>query len=138
MFQVITTWGVRNNIDFLSLSCTRHAEDVRHVRTTISENSDLVYSCYCNKWLEIFSSPHLHSCLIFYFCVISSYSSFAALSFSFSVLMLSVLVITQARQFLSNLGNLNQTQIFAKIENVEVSCILLTPFTFFYIYHLDK
>ncbi|XP_015876451.2 pyruvate kinase 1, cytosolic isoform X1 [Ziziphus jujuba] len=52
--EVITTWGVKNNIDFLSLSYTRHAEDVRH-----------------------------------------------------------------ARQFLSNLGNLNETQIFAKIENVE-------------------
>lgn len=32
-FQVISTWGVRNNIDFLSLSHTRHAEDVRQVRT---------------------------------------------------------------------------------------------------------
>ncbi|KAF3434131.1 hypothetical protein FNV43_RR25234 [Rhamnella rubrinervis] len=52
--EVIITWAVRNNIDFLSLSYTRHAEDVRH-----------------------------------------------------------------ARQFLSKLGNLNQTQIFAKIENVE-------------------
>ncbi|XP_068659451.1 pyruvate kinase 1, cytosolic [Aristolochia californica] len=52
--QVISTWGVRNNIDFLSLSYTRHAEDVRH-----------------------------------------------------------------AREFLSKLGDLNQTQIFAKIENVE-------------------
>jgi len=30
--QVISTWGVQNNIDFLSLSFTRHAEDVRHVR----------------------------------------------------------------------------------------------------------
>ena len=27
----------------------------------------------------------------------------------------------QAREFLSKLGDLNQTQIFAKIENVEVS-----------------
>ncbi|XAR72169.1 Pyruvate kinase [Bertholletia excelsa] len=52
--EVISTWGVRNNIDFLSLSCTRHAEDVRH-----------------------------------------------------------------ARDYLSKLGNLNQTQIFAKIENIE-------------------
>lgn len=30
----------------------------------------------------------------------------------------------QAREFLSKLGDLNQTQIFAKIENVEVSCFL--------------
>ncbi|RWR82390.1 pyruvate kinase 1, cytosolic [Cinnamomum micranthum f. kanehirae] len=52
--KVISTWGVRNNIDFLSLSYTRHAEDVRH-----------------------------------------------------------------AREFLSKLGDLSQTQIFAKIENVE-------------------
>ncbi|KAJ0973474.1 hypothetical protein J5N97_021433 [Dioscorea zingiberensis] len=52
--DVISKWGVRNNIDFLSLSYTRHAEDVR-----------------------------------------------------------------QAREFLSKLGDLHQTQIFAKIENVE-------------------
>ncbi|URD83985.1 Pyruvate kinase [Musa troglodytarum] len=52
--SVISTWGVRNKIDFLSLSYTRHAEDVR-----------------------------------------------------------------QARKFLSKLGDLSQTQIFAKIENVE-------------------
>jgi pyruvate kinase len=52
--EVISTWGVRNNIDFLSLAYTRHAEDVR-----------------------------------------------------------------QARQYLSTLGSLSQTQIFAKIENVE-------------------
>ncbi|KAI7732404.1 hypothetical protein M8C21_019882 [Ambrosia artemisiifolia] len=50
----INTWGVRNKIDFLSLSYTRHAEDVR-----------------------------------------------------------------EAREFLSKLGDLSQTQIFAKIENVE-------------------
>ncbi|KAI8539715.1 hypothetical protein RHMOL_Rhmol09G0204500 [Rhododendron molle] len=52
--EVISTWGVKNNIDFLSLSYTRHAEDIRH-----------------------------------------------------------------ARNYLSKLGDLNQTQIFAKIENVE-------------------
>ncbi|KAJ4851570.1 hypothetical protein Tsubulata_034339 [Turnera subulata] len=52
--EVISTWGVRNNIDILSLSYTRHAEDVR-----------------------------------------------------------------QARQFLSKLRVLDQTQVFAKIENVE-------------------
>ncbi|MFQ6623192.1 hypothetical protein Gotur_001694 [Gossypium turneri] len=53
--EVISTWGVQNKIDFLSLSYTRHAEDVR-----------------------------------------------------------------QAREFLSKLGDLYQTQIFAKIENIEV------------------
>ncbi|TQD82559.1 hypothetical protein C1H46_031875 [Malus baccata] len=52
--EVIRTWGVCNNIDFLSLSYTRHAQDVRH-----------------------------------------------------------------AREFLSKLGDLKQTQVFAKIENVE-------------------
>ncbi|XP_021865530.1 pyruvate kinase 1, cytosolic [Spinacia oleracea] len=52
--EVISTWGVQNKIDFLSLSYTRHAEDVR-----------------------------------------------------------------QARELLSSLGDLSQTQIFAKIENVE-------------------
>ncbi|OVA17880.1 Pyruvate kinase [Macleaya cordata] len=52
--EAISTWGVKNNIDFLSLSYTRHAEDVR-----------------------------------------------------------------QAREYLSKLGDLSQTQIFAKIENVE-------------------
>ncbi|RZC70629.1 hypothetical protein C5167_033763 [Papaver somniferum] len=52
--EVIHTWGVKNSIDFLSLSYTRHAEDVR-----------------------------------------------------------------EARQFLSTLGDIGQTQIFAKIENIE-------------------
>ncbi|XP_040372055.1 pyruvate kinase 1, cytosolic isoform X2 [Rosa chinensis] len=52
--QVISSWGLKNKIDFLSLSYTRHAEDVR-----------------------------------------------------------------QAREFLSKLGDLSQTQIFAKIENME-------------------
>ncbi|KAG5533101.1 hypothetical protein RHGRI_027362 [Rhododendron griersonianum] len=52
--EVISTWGVKNNVDFLTLSYTRDAEDVRH-----------------------------------------------------------------ARNYLSKLGDLNQTQIFAKIENVE-------------------
>ncbi|GFZ02461.1 pyruvate kinase family protein [Actinidia rufa] len=52
--EVISSWGLKNKIDFLSLSFTRHAEDVR-----------------------------------------------------------------EAREFLSKLGDLSQTQIFAKIENVE-------------------
>ncbi|XP_019152588.1 PREDICTED: pyruvate kinase 1, cytosolic-like isoform X2 [Ipomoea nil] len=52
--EAISSWGVQNKIDFLSLSSTRHAEDVR-----------------------------------------------------------------EARNFLSKLGDLSQTQIFAKIENVE-------------------
>ncbi|PIA54822.1 hypothetical protein AQUCO_00901013v1 [Aquilegia coerulea] len=52
--EIISTWGVKNKIDFISLSFTRDAEDVR-----------------------------------------------------------------QAREFLSKLGDLSQTQILAKIENVE-------------------
>ncbi|TXG49376.1 hypothetical protein EZV62_025251 [Acer yangbiense] len=39
--EVISTWGVRNNIDFLSLSYTRHAEDVRHARAYLSKLGDL-------------------------------------------------------------------------------------------------
>ncbi|MFS7947159.1 putative pyruvate kinase [Helianthus anomalus] len=52
--QVISTWGVKNNVDFLSLSHTRSGQDIR-----------------------------------------------------------------EAREYLSKLGDLSQTQIFAKIENVE-------------------
>ncbi|KAJ4824830.1 hypothetical protein Tsubulata_027660 [Turnera subulata] len=63
--EVISTWGVQNKIDFLSLSYTRHAEDVRQFEMT------------------------------------------------------PALAKSQAREFLSKLGDLNQTQIFAKIENVE-------------------
>lgn len=33
--DVISKWGVKNKIDFLSLSYTRHAEDVRHVSKLI-------------------------------------------------------------------------------------------------------
>lgn len=33
---------------------------------------------------------------------------------------MDVLATMQAREFLSKLGDLNQTQIFAKIENIEV------------------
>ncbi|KAL5973580.1 hypothetical protein ACLOJK_030231 [Asimina triloba] len=35
--EAISAWGVRNNIDFLSLSYTRHAEDVRHGLTHFDE-----------------------------------------------------------------------------------------------------
>ncbi|TVU50853.1 hypothetical protein EJB05_02244 [Eragrostis curvula] len=66
--EVIKKWGAPNKIDFLSLSYTRHAEDVRQ-RNVLTISS-------------IFPS-------------------------------------IQAREFLSTLGDLSQTQIFAKIENVE-------------------
>ncbi|KAH1249483.1 Pyruvate kinase 2, cytosolic [Glycine max] len=36
---VISTWGVRNNIDFLSLY-TRHVEDIRHAREFLSKLGD--------------------------------------------------------------------------------------------------
>lgn len=39
----------------------------------------------------------------------------------FLFLTLTVMDIVQAREFISKLGELNQTQIFAKIENVEVN-----------------
>nr|AQP26304.1 pyruvate kinase [Diospyros kaki] len=39
--EVISTWGVQNKIDFLSLSYTRHAEDIRHARNYLSTFSDL-------------------------------------------------------------------------------------------------
>ncbi|KAH1230267.1 Pyruvate kinase 1, cytosolic [Glycine max] len=38
--EVISTWGVRNNIDFLSLY-TRHVEDIRHAREFLSKLGDL-------------------------------------------------------------------------------------------------
>ncbi|KAB5519903.1 hypothetical protein DKX38_024222 [Salix brachista] len=41
---VISTWGVQNKIDFLSLSYTRHAEDVRHAREYLSKLGDLYQS----------------------------------------------------------------------------------------------
>eukprot|EP01018_Ginkgo_biloba_P019377 Gb_17274 [translate_table: standard] len=39
--HVIATWGVKNSIDFLSLSYTRHAEDVRQARAQLAKLGDL-------------------------------------------------------------------------------------------------
>ncbi|MBA0756524.1 hypothetical protein Gogos_021915 [Gossypium gossypioides] len=39
--EVISSWGIKNKIDFLSLSYTRHAEDVRHAREFLSKQGDL-------------------------------------------------------------------------------------------------
>ncbi|KAK4478706.1 hypothetical protein RD792_014203 [Penstemon davidsonii] len=39
--EVIASWGVKNKIDFLSLSYTRHAEDVREARDYLSKLGDL-------------------------------------------------------------------------------------------------
>lgn len=63
MFQVISSWGVQNKIDFLSLSYTRHAEDVRQViivpdlvpllshlpKTILMLNLSEIYSFYLNN-----------------------------------------------------------------------------------------
>ncbi|KAM0940320.1 putative pyruvate kinase [Dioscorea sansibarensis] len=83
--DVISKWGVRNSIDFLSLSYTRHAEDVRQL-------SFLKHICpgtgmLCSSRLLIDNTDFVAK--------------------------------TQAREFLLKLGDLHQTQIFAKIENVE-------------------
>eukprot|EP00249_Psilotum_nudum_P008328 c21197_g1_i1 orf=253-1836(+) len=39
--EAIATWGMRNSIDFVSLSFTRHAEDVRAVRAHLAKFGDL-------------------------------------------------------------------------------------------------
>ncbi|GAA0150155.1 kinase [Lithospermum erythrorhizon] len=39
--EAIRSWGVKNKIDFLSLSYTRHAEDVREAREFLSKHGDL-------------------------------------------------------------------------------------------------
>ncbi|BBN16075.1 pyruvate kinase [Marchantia polymorpha subsp. ruderalis] len=39
--EVISKWGVKNSIDFISLSYTRHAEDVRQARLHLSKLGDL-------------------------------------------------------------------------------------------------
>ncbi|KAJ7279824.1 hypothetical protein O6H91_Y377000 [Diphasiastrum complanatum] len=39
--DVISKWGLRNSIDFVSLSYTRHAEDVRMARAYLSKLGDL-------------------------------------------------------------------------------------------------
>ncbi|KAH0632459.1 hypothetical protein KY290_038606 [Solanum tuberosum] len=39
--KVISTWGVQNKIDFLSLSFTRHAKDVREAREFLCKLGDL-------------------------------------------------------------------------------------------------
>jgi pyruvate kinase len=39
--HVIATWGVKNNIDFISLSYTCHAEDVRQTRAYLSKLEEL-------------------------------------------------------------------------------------------------
>ncbi|CAI5967472.1 unnamed protein product [Closterium sp. NIES-65] len=71
--RLIATWGQRNSIDIISLSFTRHADDVRQALSH----------------------------------VLSGAASF------------SVMVLSQARALLSKLGDLSQTQIYAKIENME-------------------
>lgn len=101
IIQVISTWGVKNKIDFISLSYTRHAEDVREVCIFITFH--LLY-----VFLDSFTVIHsLH---------LSSHCGPLEYAIDFSPC-----AKIQAREFLSKLGDLSQTQIFAKIENVEVS-----------------
>lgn len=139
-FQVISTWGVQNKIDFLSLSYTRHAEDVRHVRTTPTQYFLLVYLSYVKlsflsliRYVELFLHAltllfcsihgflHLLPTLIVCLASILEYATLSNTFLSFLIpFSMDVLAIMQAREFLSKLGDLNQTQIFAKIENIEV------------------
>lgn len=44
--QVISSWGMQNKIDFLSLSYTRHAEDVRQVSPFPSSRSSPLDTFY--------------------------------------------------------------------------------------------
>ncbi|KAH8938378.1 hypothetical protein BDL97_16G079500 [Sphagnum fallax] len=39
--EVVSSWGLRNHIDFLSLSFTRHADDVREARKLLDKLGDL-------------------------------------------------------------------------------------------------
>ena len=126
--QIISTWGVRNNIDFLSLPCTRNAEDVRHVR--------FIHVFFVSRFItfsDLFSfSPIILTLMLIFLtskCVysvllwserISYYRSFTQ---HYEIALFSIL---QAREYLSKLGDLKQTQIFAKIENIEVrNCKIL-------------
>lgn len=42
--------------------------------------------------------------------------------FEYQINLIGIFFLNQAREFLSKLGDLGQTQIFAKIESVEVRC----------------
>lgn len=117
LIQVIRTWGVRNNIDILSLY-TRHAQDICHVRNI----PDKFYPINFITCLSIFSNIPLDSIFSFWIC-------FVFVASVFRLVFLSILkrkgqtptfFILQAREFLSNLGDIKQTHIFAKIENIEV------------------
>ncbi|CAI5536238.1 unnamed protein product [Closterium sp. Naga37s-1] len=68
--RLIATWGQRNSIDIISLSFTRHADDVRQVLPQVP-------------------------------------------------LACTTLTLSFPRALLSKLGDLSQTQIYAKIENME-------------------
>jgi hypothetical protein len=54
-FQVMKKWGAPNKIDFLSLSYTRHAEDVRQV-----SNSGYYMDTFSVLQSAILDSCHLH------------------------------------------------------------------------------
>ncbi|CAL9135311.1 unnamed protein product [Musa textilis] len=44
--QVISTWGLQNNVDLISLSYTRHAEDVRELREFLKSHNLLTTQIY--------------------------------------------------------------------------------------------
>lgn len=61
--EVISTWGVLNKIDFLSLSYTRRAEDVKHVREFLSKLGDLNQTQILAKIENIEGLTHLDEIL---------------------------------------------------------------------------
>ncbi|KZV33828.1 pyruvate kinase, cytosolic isozyme-like [Dorcoceras hygrometricum] len=61
--EVISTWGVVNKIDFLSLSYTRRAEDVKYVRKFLSELGDLNQTQILAKIENVEGLTHLDEIL---------------------------------------------------------------------------
>ncbi|XP_021724774.1 pyruvate kinase 1, cytosolic-like [Chenopodium quinoa] len=61
--EVIKTWGARNNIDFLTLSYTRHAEDIREAREFLSNHCDLQQTQFFAKIENIEGLTHFDEIL---------------------------------------------------------------------------
>lgn len=71
-FKAISSWGVQNKIDFLSLSSTRHAEDVREVC--------LMFSWLPYFWFKYYLQPFYmvqHSMIIGKILCLNSGSQFS-------------------------------------------------------------
>ncbi|KAL0426490.1 UNVERIFIED_CONTAM: Pyruvate kinase, cytosolic [Sesamum latifolium] len=64
--QVISSWGAQNKIDFLSLSYTRHAEDVREARDCLSKLGDLsqtqIFAKIENVEVFLFQKSAIYKC----------------------------------------------------------------------------